>query len=167
MDAQVQPHTMARTQPASKGASDASKPGGGSSSTAGGPGPSVRNLLDHVLGDGVVPWSVEAGDDPTGLAAAAAAAGGVKVDADQMQQYGISQVCGCAHAGGIGKVKALLGSCSPIRTSALFKECCQSRANAVKQHSCVYQATRRRVCRTLGVSAGYVCCGSASAALAD
>lgn len=92
MDAQVQPHTIARTQHAPKGASDASKPGGSSSSAAGAPGQRVRNLLDHVLGDGVVPWSVEAGDDPTGLAAAAAAAGGVKVDADQMQQYGISQV---------------------------------------------------------------------------
>ena len=92
MDAQVQPHTMARTQHAPKGASEASKPGGSSSSAAGAPGQRVRNLLDHVLGDGVVPWSVEAGDDPTGLAAAAAAAGGVNVDADQMQQYGISQV---------------------------------------------------------------------------
>lgn len=93
MDAQAQPHTLARTPPAAKAAADANKPGGSSSSTGPG-GSTARNLLDHVLGPGVVPWSVEAGDDPTGLAAAAAAAGGFKIDADQMQQYGISQVGG-------------------------------------------------------------------------
>jgi hypothetical protein len=89
MDAQVQPHTLAHKP---KVAADASKANNSSSSSAC-LGPPARNLLDHVLGPGVVPWSLEAGDDPTGQAAAAAAAsGGIKVDADQMQQYGISQV---------------------------------------------------------------------------
>jgi hypothetical protein len=92
MDAQVQPHSLAHKPKVA--AADASKASNSSSSSAG-LGTPARNLLDHVLGPGVVPWSLEAGDDPTGHAAAAAAAsGGIKVDADQMQQYGISQVSG-------------------------------------------------------------------------
>lgn len=89
MDAQVQPQSVSRKPPVHKPPSD--KPNSSSSTAAF--GASARNLLDHVLGAGVVPWSVEAGDDPTGMAAAAAAVGGgIKVDSDQMQQYGISQV---------------------------------------------------------------------------
>jgi hypothetical protein len=92
MDAQVQPHSVSHKPTANKPPTD--KPNSSSSySSAGSSGTSARNLLDQVLGPGVVPWSVEAGDDPTGLAAAAAGAGGAfKVDSDQMQQYGISQV---------------------------------------------------------------------------
>lgn len=100
MDAQVQPHSLARNKSATAAASKApsgdsagNNTNSSSSAASGVLGSSVRNLLDHVLGPGVVPWSVEAGDDPTGTAAAMAAGGGAfRVDADQMQQYGISQV---------------------------------------------------------------------------
>lgn len=54
---------------------------------------SARNLLDQVLGPQVATWGSEPPDSLTGMAAAAApAGGGFKADSEQMQQYGVSQV---------------------------------------------------------------------------
>jgi hypothetical protein len=93
MDAQVQPHVV------SKQVAQAPLPGVGGSS--GHP----RNLLDSVLGAGVVTWDAHLCDDPTGQAGGGgggsggqAGAGGLRVDPEQMQQYGISQVCACVQA---------------------------------------------------------------------
>jgi hypothetical protein len=97
MDGTTQPHSLSRKpQPPSK---PKAAPNAGNSSTfshllgSGRP----ASVLDTVLGAGVVGWDHVLGDDPSGpgsaaAAAAASAVGGLKLDADHMQQYGISQV---------------------------------------------------------------------------
>eukprot|EP00775_Hariotina_reticulata_P010096 gene10096-10252_t len=94
MDSQTQPQVFAshhRPHKTSSVASASAAPGAAGSSTA---GSRVHSLLDSVLGVGVVSWQPQLGGDPAGLGLAAGVAGSapVKVDAEQLQQYGISQV---------------------------------------------------------------------------
>ncbi len=51
----------------------------------------TRNVLDAVLGPGVVSWDPVTGDDPTG-APPMLGQGAQALDSEHMQAYGISQV---------------------------------------------------------------------------
>jgi hypothetical protein len=113
MHAQVQPHVL--TKAAAQG------PAATTPAVAGTLGSQPQSLLDSVLGAGVVWWDPHSGGGPTGQAGGAGgprgAQGGaaaLRVDADQMQQYGISQVCGWwnREGGGAGAGLAWLGPSS-------------------------------------------------------
>eukprot|EP00879_Flechtneria_rotunda_P028799 GHRR01031025.1.p1 GENE.GHRR01031025.1~~GHRR01031025.1.p1 ORF type:complete len:248 (+),score=83.03 GHRR01031025.1:89-745(+) len=92
MEADSQPRTLSHHPTPASGISSSNAVSGINTGLFG--SSAHRNLLESVLGPGVVAWDPVLGEDPAGhgVAAAAAAMRGRKLDSEQMQQYGISQV---------------------------------------------------------------------------